>query len=346
MADTFTSLLRLVLQETGGNENVWGDINNSSLIQLLETAIVGRITVDVTLADVVLTTANGATDQARNAMLAITGNPGVARDITVPSTSKIYMVTNETSPAFDVTVKTSAGSGVVVAGGSIVFIYVDPDADETFLVGAGLPATETQSGVAEIATQAEVDAASDDTRIVTAFKLANATSLLQATETQRGALEIAFQAEVNTGTDTVRAVTPATLKSSVNIASFEAGSFTGTLTGMTGSVQGTFQYEKHGSIATIWLTSNLAGTSNSTAMTLTGLPAAITPVASNNVRIAAFQLLDNSLLQAANGVVNSSGVISFGMISRVTLERHFTSNFTASGQKGIQEGTLISWPVY
>jgi len=209
MADTFTSILRLVLQETGGNQNVWGGINNASLIQLVETAIAGRIAVDVTVADVVLTTANGATDQARNAMLAVIGNPGVARNVTVPSTSKLYMVTNETSPAFDVTVKTAAGTGVVIPGGSVVMVYVDPNADETFIIGStALQATEIQSGIAELATQVEVDAGSDDTRIVTPFKLANATSLLQATETQKGALEIATQAETDIGTDDVRAITP------------------------------------------------------------------------------------------------------------------------------------------
>lgn len=212
MADTFTSLLRLVLQETGGNQNVWGGINNASLVQLLEIAVAGRVDVGVTGGDVVLTTANGATDQARNAMLAITGNPGVARTVTVPSTSKLYMVSNETSPGFDVTIKTAAGTGVVIPSGSVVMVYVDPSADETFIIGStALQATESVSGIAELATQAETDAGSDDTRIVTPFKLANATSLLQATETQKGALEIATQVETDAGSDDVRAITPAKL---------------------------------------------------------------------------------------------------------------------------------------
>lgn len=70
-------------------------------------------------------------------------------------------------------------------------------------------ATEIAAGLAELATQAEADAGTDDARIVTPLKLANATSLLQATETQKGALEIATQAEVDAGTDNTRAVTPA-----------------------------------------------------------------------------------------------------------------------------------------
>lgn len=41
------------------------------------------------------------------------------------------------------------------------------------VVGAVPPATETQAGIAEIATQVETDAGTDDTRIVTPLKLAN-----------------------------------------------------------------------------------------------------------------------------------------------------------------------------
>lgn len=41
------------------------------------------------------------------------------------------------------------------------------------VVGAVPPATETQQGIAEIATQVETDAGTDDTRIVTPLKLAN-----------------------------------------------------------------------------------------------------------------------------------------------------------------------------
>ena len=69
-------------------------------------------------------------------------------------------------------------------------------------------ATESAVGVAEVATQAEVDAGVDDSRIVTPLKLANAAALPQATEAQRGALEIADQTETDAGVDDTRAITP------------------------------------------------------------------------------------------------------------------------------------------
>ena len=210
MADTFTSLLRLVLQETGGNQNVWGDINNASAIDLLEDAIAARLDLDVTPATdpVFLTTENGADDQARNMILALTGAPGGTRDIIVPSTSKLYIVSNETADVM--TIKTVANAGVAVRAGTRVAVIVDPVADDVFGVGDVPQATETVQGIAEIATQAEVDAGTDDERIVTPLKLASFPAVNQATETVLGVVELATQVEVDAGTDSDRVITPAT----------------------------------------------------------------------------------------------------------------------------------------
>lgn len=229
MADTFTSLLRVVLQETGGNENTWGSVNNTSAVQLLEEAIAGRVDISVTAADVVLTTANGAFDQARNAILSITGNPGVARNVTVPSTNKTYIVSNETSPGFDVTIKTSAGAGVTVQSGQIVLLYVDSTLDNVFPIDSSAAATETQAGIAEIATQAETTTGLNDTRIITPLKLATRAASL----TLSGLIELATQAEVDAGTDAVRAVTPATLAAKPIVQNIQNGNYTLVLTDAT-----------------------------------------------------------------------------------------------------------------
>lgn len=82
--------------------------------------------------------------------------------------------------------------------------------DATFLFP---PATESIKGVAEIATQAEVDAGVDDERIVTPLKLATVIAAVvggftSATETVEGVIELATQAEANAGVDDTRAITP------------------------------------------------------------------------------------------------------------------------------------------
>jgi len=205
--DDFTLLLRLVLQVTGGNENVWGTINNASLIRLLDDAIAGREDVDVSLSDQTLMGANGADDPARAAILIVQGNPGVEREVIVPSTSKTYVVTNETSPGFDITIKTALGSGTVITPGTRGLVFVDSTADDVVPVSPP-QATEDQQGIAEIADQAEVDAGTDDERFVTPLKLATFPAVNQATEDVKGVAELADQAETDAGTDDERIITP------------------------------------------------------------------------------------------------------------------------------------------
>lgn len=208
MADTFTSLLRLVLQETGGNQNVWGDINNASAIDLLEDAIAARLDLDVTPAidPVTLTAQNGADDQARNSVIALTGVPGGTRNIIVPSTAKLYIISNETADVM--TIKTVANAGVDVRAGTRVAVMVDPVADDVFEIGFIPAATEDEAGILEVATQPEMDAGVLDDKIVTPLKYeGRATS-----DSLSGHIELADQSEVDTGTETNLAVTPETLE--------------------------------------------------------------------------------------------------------------------------------------
>lgn len=70
-------------------------------------------------------------------------------------------------------------------------------------------ATETASGLVELATSAETITGTDSARAVTPIGLA----ALTATDARRGLVELATTAEVQAGTDTARAITPAGLAS-------------------------------------------------------------------------------------------------------------------------------------
>lgn len=76
-------------------------------------------------------------------------------------------------------------------------------------------ATEALAGSIEIATQAETNAGTDDTRAVTPLKLQqyllSGSFLPVASTTVQGVIEIATQGEVNAKVDTTRAVVPSTL---------------------------------------------------------------------------------------------------------------------------------------
>ena len=207
--DTFTTLLRLVLQETGGNQNQWGFINNASAIDLIEDAIAARTDLDVTPATdpVLLQADNGAIDQARNAIIALTGVPGGTRSIQVPSTSKLYLISNETADVM--TIKTVSNAGLDVRAGTRVAVMVDEVADDVFEIGFVPSATEDEAGILEVATQVETDAGVLDDKIITPLKLNDR----QATEDLTGIIELANTAEANldVAIDDERAITPVKL---------------------------------------------------------------------------------------------------------------------------------------
>jgi len=124
MASTYTNDLRLELQAAGENASTWGTKLNAT-IQQIEDAIAGMISVSTTGGDTTLTTVSGGTDQSRYAILKITGTLVSNSNIIVPAVSKRYLIWNATSGAFTVTVKTSAGTGIVVTQGATASLFCD-----------------------------------------------------------------------------------------------------------------------------------------------------------------------------------------------------------------------------
>lgn len=125
MPSSYTSLLRLTLPADGELVGTWGQTVNNGITSLEEAAIAGTATVPMGDANQTLTVANGAADQARNAVINATGALTAQRDIVVPSSSKTYIVRNNTTGGFGVNVKTDAGTGVVVPAGTAVMVYCD-----------------------------------------------------------------------------------------------------------------------------------------------------------------------------------------------------------------------------
>ena len=123
MADTYSQLLRLRLQQTGANEDTWGALLNAAGLQLIEDAIAGMATITVAASDVTLSVANGANDQARMAILNLIGAPDGPRNIIVPALSKPYIVVNSTGQTM--TMKTASGTGVAIPNGARQYLFCD-----------------------------------------------------------------------------------------------------------------------------------------------------------------------------------------------------------------------------
>jgi len=126
MASTYTTRIRLEKQGSGDNDSTWGVVLNENVIDLIDTAIAGYTTISLAAGDVSLTTNDGSADEARSAMLhlsgTLTGNTGVYLP---PGISKIYVVRNSTSGAYDSTILINGGTGHVVPQGSSVMVYTE-----------------------------------------------------------------------------------------------------------------------------------------------------------------------------------------------------------------------------
>jgi hypothetical protein len=146
MTATYTTRIRLTKQGTGDNDSTWGVVLNDEVIDLTDYAIAGYTTISLVAGDVSLTINDGATDQARSAMLELTGTLTGNRGVYLPTNiSKSYIVKNDTSGAYSATVLINGGTGSAIPQGASVIVFTDgttvtPATDSTGL-GLGTAAT-------------------------------------------------------------------------------------------------------------------------------------------------------------------------------------------------------------
>ena len=152
MTTAYTPILQLALPVTGELNGTWGDTVNQSITSMIEQAIAGLATINTwSTASHTLTTADGASDEARCAILQCSGAPGAAATVICPAFSKVYIIKNSVTGGYAVTLKTSAGTGVSVPNGGTMLLYCD---GTNVVSGGGLggdvvgPASATDTAIA------------------------------------------------------------------------------------------------------------------------------------------------------------------------------------------------------
>jgi len=131
MSSSYSPDLRLELIGTGDQAGVWGVTTNTNLGTLLEEAIAGYTSVAVIASSQAFTVEDGAEDQARYAMLALTTTTGANFAVYAPPSSKQYIIYNAssyTATIYNSTVAgntTAAGTGVAIPAGKVMAVWSD-----------------------------------------------------------------------------------------------------------------------------------------------------------------------------------------------------------------------------
>jgi hypothetical protein len=123
MASTWSNL-KFELIGTGDQSGTWGTTTNDNIGLAIEQAIGGKADVTMSSASITLSlTDTTALQNARALYLNLTGTPGGAATLNVPAVQKAYIVYNNTTGGFAVTVKVSGQTGVSVPNGKTMVLY-------------------------------------------------------------------------------------------------------------------------------------------------------------------------------------------------------------------------------
>jgi hypothetical protein len=175
MASSYSTSLKLELIGSGDQSGTWGTTTNTNLGTLLEQAIVGQTTITMANADYTLTDYNGASDEARNAVIIISGSQNASYSVICPAVQKLYIITNSLSASATAYFKPLGGSALTIANGNTVLAYCTG----TSMVALNYVATAGSATTATTATTA-TNLASGSANVIPYQTGSGATSFLPA----------------------------------------------------------------------------------------------------------------------------------------------------------------------
>ena len=340
MPSTYSPSLRIELIGDGEQDGIWGQTTNNNLGDLIEQAIAGVTTIDVTSADVTLTSYNGVVDEARSAVIAVTGTPAVTRNVIIPNEPKCYTVLNNTGVV--VTIKTTSGTGYACSANSQSTVQCDGSGTGTvtgmtistvanaLTASSDLAATAASVGLAKLNSPAFTGTptaptaaqGTDSTQIATtafvqAEIAADTTQFAPINSPTFTGIPAAPTAAV--GTNTTQLATTAFVNAEI---ANDAPTKTGT------GATGTWGISISGNAATS--TTQVPGTNNTTIATTAFTTAAVTAVTTNGTLTT--PTISNALITGIRETITVSATAATGTINFDTLTQavlYYTTN--ASG---------------
>jgi len=129
MASTYSPSLRIELIGAGEQAGTWNTTTNTNLGTIIESSIAGYVSVSVTSANQAFTALDGAADQARNAVIALTTTTTANFNVYAPPQEKTYIIWNNTAytaTIYNSTVlgnTTAAGQGIPIPAGKKIIVF-------------------------------------------------------------------------------------------------------------------------------------------------------------------------------------------------------------------------------
>ena len=124
MASQYTTSLKIQEINPGEQSGVWGNTTNTNWT-LIEQAVAGVINIAMSNADYTLSSLNGVADEARNMVLNVTGTNSAIYKVVAPLVSKFYVISNNTTGGYAITIGASTGSVITIPNGTTAQVYCD-----------------------------------------------------------------------------------------------------------------------------------------------------------------------------------------------------------------------------
>ena len=126
MSSTYSASLKLELIGNGDQSGTWGTTTNNNLGTLLEQAITGVQSITMSNADYTLSNYNGTSDEARNAVLFVSGtNSAICKIVAPQGQNKLYTIFNNTTGGYAITIGAPTGTAVTIPSGVTATVFTN-----------------------------------------------------------------------------------------------------------------------------------------------------------------------------------------------------------------------------
>jgi hypothetical protein len=339
MPSTYSPSLRIELIGAGEQSGTWGTTTNTNLGTLLEQSIAGVQAITMFDANYTLTNYNGVSDEARKAVLVVSGTNAAIRDVIAPLVTKSYTIKNNTTGGFAISIRAATGASVSIPNGVTSLVYCD---GTNFVLAVNQTSVAAGTGIS-VGVVGATNTISFGP--ITSAQLATAVS----DETGSGAVVFATSPTLVTP----NLGTPSTLVGT-NItgtaASLTAGNVT-TNANLTGAVTSAGNTASLGSFTSAQLATALTDETGTGANVFATSPTLVTPnlgtpatLVGTNITGTAAGLTAGNATNATNATTSTTQTLNTSDTSIATTQfANPASSLAANGYVKLPSGIIIQW---